>query len=672
MNSNISLQLGAVDLIHNVLVADPYRWLEDRLLPETDTWITEQKQRVNDYFASRPDLESFRLRVKACLDVEWRDQPVRVGRRFFFRRRKQGQEQACICVKEVSEDRERILVDPAPLGAFASVAIHCLSADTTLLAYELRYQGSDAATIHITDTVSGCTPADSLPTGYGRGLAFTNDNSGFYYCHEDKNASGDHAVRLHRFGSSLALDVNLFHVPRTAQSRLALIADNIHLGGIYTYESSDGFRADLYLAKHDDPHLWSLISLKNPLPYVPYFHRGRIFVLTEESAPNRKMVEIFADASVSKEVVPELNSLIQEAVVSRSTIYVSYLVDRRTDVRAWTLDGKPLGSINLPSLPLPGTVTLLPSLHSDATFFYSSESLVQPPQIFECNTDFGSPTLAFDSSPMATELLACRSESSTYCSCDGATIPMLLQMRVDLSSSQPHPTLLTSYGGFGVSATPRFSVMAAILLESGVIFAMPSIRGGSEFGKSWHEAARGKNRQTSFNDFIAAAESLLSTSVTRPGRLATYGASNSALLVAVAMTQRPDLFRAVLSIGPLLDMVRYERFSRAGKWIKEFGSVNDPEEFYALFSYSPYHHVREDINYPAVLFVTGDGDDRCDPAHVRKMVARLQKRAAQENPVLVDYSRERGHRAGLPISERVDAIARRIAFLTSELRVHVP
>jgi prolyl oligopeptidase len=232
-------------------------------------------------------------------------------------------------------------------------------------------------------------------------------------------------------------------------------------------------------------------------------------------------------------------------------------------------------------------------------------------------------------------------------------------------------TILTAYGGFGVSMTPRFSVLVAIMLELGCVFALANIRGGSEFGKQWHDAARKCNRQTAYNDFLAATEWLLNRGIARPGHIGIFGGSNSGLLVAVAMTQRPDLFRAVLCIAPILDMVRYERFGTAQKWRDEYGSVTDEEEFRALLAYSPYHRVSAEVNYPATLFVSGDKDAECDPAHVRKMAARLQERPAQNRPILVDYSVERGHSPGLPLSVRTDALTRRLAFLCHELGIAV-
>lgn len=254
---------------------------------------------------------------------------------------------------------------------------------------------------------------------------------------------------------------------------------------------------------------------------------------------------------------------------------------------------------------------------------------------------------------------------------DDGRIPLTLVALPGTSFHQNQPVIMTGYGGFGAPLTPQYSVLVNIMLELGAIFVVPHVRGGGEFGSSWHEAARGASRQTAVEDFTRAAEWLCSEGITTPRRLAIFGGSNAGLLVAAAMTGKPGLFRAVLSIAPLLDMVRYERFDQAAKWRSEYGSVANAAEFGALLSYSPYHQVRRNIDYPAVLFVTGDSDDRCNPAHVRKMAARLQERAAQHHPVLVDYSAERGHSPVLPLSVRIEALARRIAFLCRELGIQV-
>jgi prolyl oligopeptidase len=307
---------------------------------------------------------------------------------------------------------------------------------------------------------------------------------------------------------------------------------------------------------------------------------------------------------------------------------------------------------------------------SDALFF-SHESFCEPPSIVEWREGYRS-FVPLALQPLRRNERRHSVKRTVYPSKDGTAIPIWLVALEPFVAEECHPVLLTGYGGFGISMSPRFSVLVSVMLELGCVFALPCIRGGAEFGNEWHEAARGRRRQVAYDDFLAAAEWLCASGLTKPERLAIFGGSNSGLLVAAAMTQRPDLFRAVLCLAPILDMLRYERFGDASKWRQEYGTVADPDDFQALHAYSPYHRVREEVDYPATLFVTGDKDTQCDPAHARKMTARLRDRASQTNPILIDYGSERGHSAVLPLSERVDALARRIAFLSNELGIDIP
>ena len=302
--------------------------------------------------------------------------------------------------------------------------------------------------------------------------------------------------------------------------------------------------------------------------------------------------------------------------------------------------------------------------------FYSRESFTEVPQLFEFSSDSRRsaewPSLSdiHPKLPFSTDTLL-------YTSNDGTEVPMYFVTSSAHSFSVGNPVLMTSYGGFGVSVTPQYSVLLTVLLKLGVSVALPCIRGGADLGRGWYDAGRRTNRQVAIADFIAAAESLSVGTPFGVRPIAVLGGSNSGLLVAAAMTQRPDLFRVVLCIAPLLDMVRYETFDNATNWREEYGTVSEPDEFQALYAYSPYHHVDERVDYPGMMFVTGDKDDRCNPAHVRKMVARLQGRFAQIHPVIVDYSEERGHAPVMPLSTRIDALTHRIAFLCNELGVDV-
>jgi prolyl oligopeptidase len=248
---------------------------------------------------------------------------------------------------------------------------------------------------------------------------------------------------------------------------------------------------------------------------------------------------------------------------------------------------------------------------------------------------------------------------------------MTLVGRPEVIASESHPAIMTAYGGFGVSVMPQFSVFVSYLIEHGCLFALPNIRGGSEFGAAWHKAAMRRNRQTAYDDFLSAAEWLMQTRRTSSDRLAIFGGSNSGLLVGAALTQRPDLFRAVICMVPMLDMLRYHLFDSARFWRDEYGTAEDPEDFAALVKYSPYHQVHEGVRYPATMIVSGDADRNCNPLHARKMTARLQAANSSERPIFLDYSKFRGHSPVLPLSERIEALTDRVAFLCDQLQLPV-
>jgi prolyl oligopeptidase len=656
------------EVLHGVRITDPYRWLEDRRSEATSAWVANQKLRQDTYFAEMDGLEVLREQVSEYLDVDVLDQPVKVAGRFFYRRRRKGQEQGSICVQDAPDGQERVLVDPSALGPFTSVGIHRISADSALLAYQLKFEGSDAMEIRFIRTANGAPLTDSLPQGYVRGLLFTPASKGFLYCHEDLARKEDHTIRFHEFGQESS-DTVLFSRRRTSCSRLILTGDGFRLAGIYRHELGDELRTDLYCATPDRSSEWKSVFMNRPTPYEPFLHQGRIFVFTEERAPNGKLIELSSDGTEMRTTVPERGSRIEQYICADQAVYVRYQLERRSSVRAYALDGSSEKTV---PLPVDGTIQILPRLTSNPdSLFCTYESFDTPLAIYEYHGGSKS-AVPIAKAGRARNLGGLRTEEHWYTSYDGTKVPIFLVMRRDLDLTRPYPIVMTSYGGFGVSMTPKFSVLVTILVELGAIFTLPGIRGGSEFGKEWYEAARRCKRRVAIGDFIAAAEwvSLWHSSSPRP--IGIFGGSNSGLLVAAAMTQRPALFRAVLSIAPLLDMVRYELFDNASKWKHEYGTVSDPEDFTALYGYSPYHHIAEGTDYPATLFVAGDHDDRCNPAHVRKMAARLQERPAQNQPILVDYSAERGHSPVLPLSFRVDALTRRIAFLCKELSMPLP
>jgi prolyl oligopeptidase len=665
MSLTAALPQPVEETIHGIVVRDPYRWLEDRTSRQTEDWIKNQRTCCDQYFAGCADMGAVRRRVREYLDGTVTDQPTRVQDQYFFRRRNPGEEQGSIYTSDIARVGERLLVDPSPLGPFASVSIYRISEDASLLAYGLRTCGSDRQSIHIVDVEHRQTHADGIAAGYTRGLVFASDNGGYYYCHEIPDGNVEHTICLRRFDRT-PTDRVCLRMPRTPGSCLVLGGSRTCLSALHVYRIKDEDVADLWIADQAAPARWHRIFAKRPLPFSPFLRLGRMFGLSYEAAPNGKFVEFDGSGDEVGAIIPEQKGMVRQLFMVRDSIILKRMDGTNTSIEAWSLAGDLCARLDFRN---DSTVRILPPQNdSAASIFYTCESLTDPPAIFEYLIEDATARLWHQTSSAAASV-RCSVERTQYPSSDGTPIPITLAVPDSCRTLKEQPVLMTSYGGFGVAMTPQFSVLVAMMTEAGAAFAMPGIRGGGECGKPWHEAARGRKRQVGVDDFIAAAEWLCSSRMTRPDRLAIFGGSNSGLLVAAAMAQRPRLFRAVLCIAPLLDMVRYESFDQAIKWRQEYGSVEDPDEFRALYDCSPYHHVAEDMNYPSVLFVSGDSDDRCSPAHVRKMAARLKAREAQINPIIVDYSEERGHSPVLPLSVRTEALTRRIAFLCRELGI---
>jgi prolyl oligopeptidase len=660
-----SLHPPVEEMIHGVLVRDPYRWLEDRSLPETEEWIRDQQRRCGAYFAECKELPAIRERVREYLDVEVVDQPAKIGNSYFYRRRDRGQEQGCIYVRDADTGVERLLIDPSPDGSFLSVGIHRISADGSLLAYELRHGGEDKKSIHIVDVETGVTLPVNVERGYARGFAFTDDNRGFYYCQETASHPTEHVIVLRLFDEPVGRRV-MFRTARSQGSRLVLTTDSVHLGAIHMHRVNGEDVIDFWIAARSQPERWHCVFTDRRLPFGPILKRGGIFALSYEQATYGKLIELNLNGEEVRTVIPMQDATIRQLVVVGDTIFVNCLSRMQASIRYWNSASKNQGCLDISP---GGTVQLLSSHADDAdSIFYTHESFTHPRTIFEYSIYAGFTRPWHLTTASSSD---CSVRETSYGSKDGTEIPLTLVAPKLASLSRQVPVIMTSYGGFGVPMTPQFSVLVSIMMELGVVFALPHIRGGGEFGREWHDAARGRSRQIAFDDFIAAAEWLCREGITTVDQLGIFGGSNSGLLVGAAMTQRPELFRAVLCIAPLLDMVRYEHFDQSMKWRHEYGSADDPEDFATLYSYSPYHHIGKNIGCPSVLFVSGDNDDRCNPAHVRKMAARLQESGGQLAPALVDYSEERGHFPGLPLSVRIDALARRIAFLCREMRIPV-
>jgi prolyl oligopeptidase len=656
-------QSGVVEVIHGVEVRDPYRWLEDRELPETEEWVKSQNRLCEEYFSRNRFYKPLKKIVADTLSVEVIDQAARVRDSIFLRKQLKGQEQAAIWVRHDGESKDRLLVDPAALGHNISVSILRVSPDASFLAYSVRSCGSDAMEVRITDVATGVAWPDRLPLSYIRGFAFDALRRGFYYCTELTGDTLDLSIKYHRFGESPFNDVCLFSVPWAEHRRLTMLSGSGTLVALVTELAGVETVQDLYTASESSNTDWTLAFRELRGRKWPMLAHGRLFLFDMDSTPNGSLAELGRADEARRVVVPEGTNTIQRVWAVRTGFLVVYLVDRQPRVEQWSIEGKFIRSL---VLPRGGSIEFLaPCIMEPSSLFLLHESYTEAPSLWECafagedEQKLVRWTVAHEQSPATVR-------ESWYFSSDGARIPMIL-LEPQKKRPGPQPVVLFGYGGFGATEMPRYSRLAKILVELGVTSARSGIRGGAEFGEQWHQAATGKKRQTAIDDFLAAAESLLAAGITDEEHLAIMGSSNGGLLVAAAAIQRPDIFKAVVCTGPLTDMVRYECFDRASRWRREYGTAENAQDFQALLAYSPYHNLKQSIDYPAMFFVTGDADDRCNPAHARKMAAALQERGAQQHPILLDHSAQWGHMPTLSLTERTEALTRKIAFLCEQL-----
>lgn len=669
MVMSILAQGGVVDMIHGAEVRDPYRWLEDRSLPETEEWISRQNKLCERYFSQNRSYAPLKKIVSDTLSVEIIDQAARVGNSVFLRKQLKGEEQAALWVRVDGEIEDRLLVDPAALGSNVSVGILQISDDSLLLAYSVRSSGSDAMEIRITDVTTGATLQDRLPLSYGRGFEFDAQGRGFYYCGEPISGTTDPTIKYHRFGDPSSSDVSLFSIPWMEHRRLILLSSSGTLAAVVTESAGVEMVQDLYIATENQSTLWNPVYERMHGRKWPLLAHGRVFLLDLENARNGNLIELRERNKPARIIIPERSTAIQRCSAVRDGFLVSYLVDRQPRIEHWTAEGK---FIRVLDIPVGGSIEVLPECSEESSsLFFLHESYTMAPNLWEVDLSRGhrwEPVQWTVSDEKSSAIV----RECWYTSRDGTCIPMILLEPANKRRLGPQPVVLIGYGGFGASELPRYSRLAKILVELGATIAKPSIRGGSDFGEEWHQAATKRQKQTAIDDFLAAAEWLLCKGLTDKGCLAIMGSSNGGLLVAASAVQRPDLFKAVVCTGPLTDMVRYERFDHAARWRQEYGTVEDAEDFRALLSYSPYHNVKDTVDYPAMFFVTGDADDRCNPAHVRKMAAALQERTAQQLPIIVDHARQWGHFPTLSLTERAEALDRKVAFLCEQLSITMP
>lgn len=659
--------VDVVDELHGEKIADPYRWLEDGQAPETREWIEAQNRRTTELLAKFPGRKALAKRAEELLKVDSIGLPTVRGDRYFFSKRSAHQDLPVICLRVGLEGRDEVLLDPHHASPEHTTTFSVLDVprDGKLLVYGVRVGGEDEIAVRFFDVEARKDLPFALPRARYFGISLTPDQRTLFYTIHGKEGS-----RVYRRDFTAEAQPELIF--GEGYEPLVGISPSLSQDGQYlllhVWYGSAGSKTDIYYQ-----------NLKDKSPIRPLVNDvearfeadvvgNDLFLQTNWKAPHGRILRVdlqHPERDNWKEIVPASEAVIEGFSLVGGKLYVQLLDQVRSRVTVYDPQGKSIREIQFPAL---GTVSNIGGEWDQNDAFFSFSTFHIPPTIYREETATGKQFVwAKSEIPVESDKFEVR--QVWFKSKDGTQVPMFLVHKKDLLRDSQNPTILYGYGGFNISLTPTFSAKAVQWCELGGVYAVANLRGGGEFGEDWHKAGMREHKQNVFDDFYAAAEWLIRENYTSPVKLAIDGRSNGGLLVGTALTQRPDLFRAIVCGYPLLDMVRFHKFLVARFWIPEYGSSDDPQQYKVLKAYSPYHNVKPGTRYPAALFITGDSDTRVDPLHARKMAALLQAATGSERPILLRYDTKLGHTGARPVSHTIDDITNELSFLCQELGV---
>ena len=657
-------------------IVDKYRWLEDGTSPETQKWVAEEMAYTRGVLDPLPGREAIHTRLSELLRIGDIGVP-RIGGKFYFYTRRDGlQNQPVLYVREGIDGKDRVLVDVNLLAADGTIALDWFepSERGKYLVYGTSASGSEMSTLHIVETKTGNILPDTIDRTGAASIAWMPNNSGFYYTRYPRKGDvpeGQERYNRHVFyhdlGTDPETDLKIFGEGRDPEDWPEVRLDND--GRMLLITVSQGWtKTEMFLMDLKKGTPPTRITTGKNFLYSGSVYNGRVYIVTNEDAPRFCMFVTEAgeyDRDDWKEIIPQTGGVLKDAELWGGKIFAQYEQNASSELKVFDLQGQNVRNLALPAI---GTVSGSGGKWDHDEIFYGFESFTVPPSIYRYDVEHGSSSLWAKVDAPAIDPAAYSVEQEWYHSKDGTRVPMFLVHKKGLKKDGLNPTLLTGYGGFDISLTPSFESDIYLWLEHGGVYAVANLRGGAEFGEDWHRAGMLDKKQNVFDDMIAAAEYLISEKYTDTNHLAIEGGSNGGLLMGAMITQRPELFRAVVCEVPLLDMLRYQNFQIARLWISEYGSAENPEQFKWLYAYSPYHHVRAGVEYPAVLFMTGDSDSRVDPMHAFKMTALMQA-VGSKRPILLRVESGAGHGEGTPVGKRIGELTDVYGFLWWQLGV---
>jgi prolyl oligopeptidase len=677
----VAKKVAQVDDYHGVKVADPYRWLEDPDSPDSRAWIEAENKLTFGYLEQIPERKAIHQRMTELWNYERVTRPAQKSGRYFFAHNTGLQNQNVVFWLDSLSAEPKLLLDPNTLSADGTVALRTtvVSNNGKLFLYGTSASGSDWQEFHVRDVDTGKDLPDVIKWVKFSGASWTHDDKGFFYSRYDEPKPGSmlrdtnyfQKLYFHRLGTPQSEDPLIYNRPD---------AKDMGFGG---YVTDDGHYLIIVVSQGTSPknRLYYKDLTEKNAPVVKLLddfdasynfvdNDGPVFwIMTDLDAPRQRVIAIdtrHSERANWKTIIPESNDKLESLSVIHDNFIGVYLKDAHADVRVFDLTGKLLRTLTLPGI---GTVEGFEGKRSDKETFYSYVSFTMPETVYRYDavsgesTPFRRPKLSFNPDDFDTEQVM-------YTSKDGTRAPLFITHKKGLKLDGENPTLLYGYGGFDVNMSPEFRVYNIVWLEMGGIYAQAVTRGGSEYGENWHLAGTKQHKQNVFDDFISAAEWLQKNHYTSPAKLAIHGGSNGGLLVGACITQRPDLFGAALPAVGVMDMLRFQKFTIGWAWTSDYGSSDDPEQFKALYAYSPLHNLKPGTKYPPTLITTADHDDRVVPAHSFKFVATIQADQAGDAPVLIRIETKAGHGAGKPVSKSIEEFTDQWAFLVRNLNMH--
>ena len=665
-----TLKTPVVDTYFGEELIDNYRWLEDDNSEDTKNWVTRQNELTFSILDKVPFRNELKYRLEQVWNYEKITAPFEEGDYTYFYKNN-GLQNQYVLYRKSRETQEEIFLDPNTFSEDGTTSLSSLSFSKSgnLVAYSISEGGSDWRKIIVLDAIKNKILEDTLVDVKFSGIQWKKEE-GFFYSSYDKpkgselsEMTNQHKLYFHKLGTSQAEDDLIFG--GTEEEKHRYVGANVTEEGdfliISASKTTSGNISFLKNLNQEDSPLLPMDTDYDTDSYLLDNVGDIFFIVTNKEAPNQKVVK--ANAKNPQDVhwvdfIPETENVLS-VTSGGGYFFARYMIDANSQVVQYNLKGENQGIVKLPGM---GTASGWSGKKEQQTLYYSFTNYHTPEVIYAYSPEtkraqkYWSPDIDFDSNDyISTQIF--------YTSADGTKVPMMITHKKGIEYNGKNPTLLYGYGGFNISLRPSFSIANAVWLEQGGVYAVPNLRGGGEYGKEWHKAGIQQKKQNVFDDFIAAAEYLISKEITSPEYLAIQGGSNGGLLVGAVMTQRPELFKVALPAVGVLDMLRYHQFTAGAGWSYDYVTVDDSKEMFEyLKGYSPVHNVKAGTYYPATLITTGDHDDRVVPAHSFKFAAELQDKHQGDSPVLIRIETNAGHGAGTPVSKRIEQYADILGF----------